>query len=148
VAEIVTLAQRAGSRDPGYRDYFLEQLRSEHPVRSYWAATGLLLLGRDAADVLPTIEEALETAAPWTGVVLAETLVGLDGHALAIPYLERALGSDNVMVRLQAMETIVETDLLDPALKPAIEAIVPADPDDRPYDGRLARYVMQLYEND
>jgi hypothetical protein len=52
------------------------------------------------------------------------------------------------MVRLQAMETIVETGLLDPALKPAIEAIVPADPDDRPYDGRLARYVMQLYEND
>ena len=40
------------------------------------------------------------------------------------------------------------TDLLDPSLKSAIEAIVPADPADRPYDGRLARYVMQLYEND
>ena len=148
VAEIVTLAQRAGSRDPGYRDYFLEQLRSGHPVRSYWAATGLLLLGRDAADVLPELRNMLDKVPSWTGVVLAEALVELGHEDVAIPYLGEALQSDNLMVRLQAMETIVETGLLDPALKPAIEAIVPADPDDRPYDGRLARYVMQLYEND
>ena len=51
------------------------------------------------------------------------------------------------MVRLQAMETIVETGLADPALKPAIEALVPEDPEQRPYDGRLARYVMQRYED-
>jgi len=147
VAEIVRLAQRAGSRDPGYRDYFLEQLRSGHPVRSYWAATGLLLLGRDAADVLPDIRNMLDKVPAWTGVVLAEALVELGHEDVAVAYLGEALQSDNLMVRLQAMETIVETDLLDPSLKAAIEAIVPDDPTDRPYDGRLARYVMQLYEN-
>jgi hypothetical protein len=51
------------------------------------------------------------------------------------------------MVRLQAMETIVETGLADPFLKPSIEAMVPDDPTQRPYDGRLARYVLQRYEN-
>ncbi len=148
VEEIIELAQRAGSRDPGYRDYFVEQINSGHPVRSYWAATGLLLLGRDANDVLPAIESALQDVAPWTGVVLAETLIGLDRQSLATPYLGEAMRSQNMMVRLQAMETIVETDLLDPDLKPAIEAMVPEDPDERPYDARLGRYVLQLYEND
>ncbi len=57
------------------------------------------------------------------------------------------MGSENLMVRLQAMETIVETGLTDPTLKPAIEALVPEDPRQRPYDGRLARYVMQRYED-
>ncbi len=129
-------------------DHFLEQLQSGHPVKSYWAANGLLLLGEAARPALPTIENTLEQVEPWTGIVLAELLVGFDQQSHAIPYLEQALQSENLMVRLQAMETIVETDLLDPALKTAIAAMVPDDPDDRPYDARMARYVLQLYEND
>jgi len=106
-----------------------------------------LLLGQGAQAALPIIESALDQVDPWTGIVLAETLIGLDRMTPATRYLEAALHSENLMVRLQAMETIVETGLVDPALKPAIEAMVPDDPSQRPYDGRLARYVMQRYEN-
>jgi hypothetical protein len=105
------------------------------------------LLGQGAQEALPLIESVLERVEPWTGVVLAEILIGLDHPAPATRTLEAALRSENLMVRLQAMETIVETGLIDPALKPAIEALVPDDPQQRPYDGRLARYVMQRYEN-
>ncbi len=147
VEEIVQLAQAAGTRDAAMLDHFLAQLQSGHPVKSYWAATGLLLLGQEAKPALPVIEGALDKVDAWTGVVLAETLVGLESTSLATRYLEAALGNKNLMVRLQAMETIVETGLVDPALKPAIEALVPEDPRQRPYDGRLARYVMQRYED-
>jgi len=147
VEEIVRLAQAAGARDAAMLDDFLKLLQSGHPVMSYWAATGLLLLGQEAQAALPVIEGALEQVEPWTGIVLAETLIGLDRLAPATRYLEEALHSENLMVRLQAMETIVETGLVDPALKPAIAALVPDDPRQRPYDGRLARYVMQLYEH-
>lgn len=147
VEEIVQLAQAAGARDAAMLDEFLAQLQSGHPVKSYWAATGLLLLGQQAQAALPVIENTLDTVEPWTGIVLAETLIGLDVTSPATRYLETALHSENLMVRLQAMETIVETGLLDPELKPAIEAMVPDDPEQRPYDGRLARYVMQRYEN-
>ena len=147
VEEIVQLAQAAGDRDAAMLDDFLEQLQSGHPVKSYWAATGLLLLGQGAQPALPVIESALEQVEPWTGIVLAEILIGLDHPASATRYLEGSLRSENLMVRLQAMETIVESGLADPALKPAIEALVPEDPKQRPYDGRLARYVMQRYEN-
>jgi hypothetical protein len=140
VEDVVRLAQAAGSRDTGMLDAFTEQLQSGHPVKSYWAANGLLLLGEDARSALPIVK-------PWTGVILAELLIGFDRKDLATAYLAKALSSKNLMVRLQAMETVVETGLLDPALKPAIEAIIPADPKDRPYDGRLARYVVQLYED-
>jgi hypothetical protein len=146
--EVVLLAQAAGERDAAMLNRFLEQLQSGHPVMSYWAATGLLLLGEDARPALPTIEEALEQVEPWAGIVIAETLIRLDRPELAAPYLGQVISSDNLMVRLQAMETIVETNLLDPALKPAIEAMVPDDPSERPYDARMARYVLQLYEND
>jgi arylsulfatase A-like enzyme len=147
VEEIVALAQAAGTRDAGMLDEFLEQLQSGHPVRSYWAANGLLLLGQEAQPALPLIESALDEVEPWTGIVLAELLIRLDRRSPAIDYLQGALRSENLMVRLQAMETIVETDLVDPVLKPSIEAMVPDDLRQRPYDGRLARYVMQRYEN-
>lgn len=146
VEEIVQLAQMAGERNIENLDELLTQLQSGHPVKSYWAATGLLLLGDGVQPALPVIESALEEVEPWSMAVLAELLVNQGHIDVAIPYLEKALGSDNLMVRLQAMETIVETNLLDPALKPAIEAMVPEDPTQRPYDGRLARYVMHRYE--
>ena len=146
IEEIVQLAQAAGDRDAALLDDFLKQLQSRHPVKSYWAATGLLLLGQGAQPALPVIEGALEQVEPWTGIVLAEILIGLDRLSPAIRYLEGALRSENLMVRLQAMETIVETGLVDTALRPTIEALVPENPSQRPYDGRLARYVMQRYE--
>jgi len=61
-------------------------------------------------------------------------------------YLQGALASENLMVRLQAMETIVDTGLLDPSLRPAIEGLVPEDPKQRPYNGRMERYVLQRYK--
>ncbi len=146
VEEIVQLAQAAGDRDAAMLDDFLEQLQSGHPVKSYWAATGLLLLGTGAQSALPVIESALAHVEPWTGVVLAETLIGLSRPSPASRYLAGALGSENLMIRLQAMETIVETGLAEPALRPAIEALVSENTRQRPYDGRLARYVMQRYE--
>ncbi len=147
VEEVVRLAQMAGERDAGNLDELLAQLQSGHPVKTYWAATGLLLLGQDAKTALPMVESVIDEVEPWTGVVLAELLIRFERTAEATTYLAGVLQSDNLMVRLQAMETIVETGLLDPALKPAIEALVPDDPKQRPYDGRMARYVMQRYEN-
>lgn len=146
VNDIVALAQRAGARDAAHIATFLAELSSGHPVRSYWAATGLLLVGEEARESLPVIRQAVDTVPPWTSVVLAEVLIGLGHSKAATPVLAKALRSENLMVRLQAMETLVETGLLDPELKPAIAAIVPDDPKQRPYDGRLARYVMAQYE--
>jgi N-sulfoglucosamine sulfohydrolase len=147
VDEVVNLAQMAGARDAANLDVFLVQLQSGHPVKSYWAATGLLLLGEGAEPALPAIVDVLDRVEPWTGIVLAEILLGLDQRAVATGYLERVLRSDNLMVRLQAMETIVETGLNDPVMKPAIQALIPDDPKKRPYDGRMARYVIKRYEN-
>ena len=146
VEEIVRLAQMAGDRNIENLDELLTQLQSGHPVKSYWAATGLLLLGNGVQPALPVIESVIEQVEPWSMTVLAELLVNQGQVDMATRHLEIALGSDNLMVRLQAMETIVDTNLLDPALKPAIAAMVPKDPTQRPYDGRLARYVMQRYE--
>ena len=86
------------------------------------------------------------TICQWTGIVLAETLIGFQRTTLAGAYLQKAFLSDNLMVRLQAMETIVETGLLNPAMKPAIAALIPEDPAQRPYDARMARYVIEQYE--
>ena len=93
IEEIVRLAQAAGAQDAAMLDDFLEQLQSGHPVKSYWAATGLLLLGQEAKPALPVIEGALEQVAQWTGIVLAEILIGLDRPSTATRYLARALSS-------------------------------------------------------
>ena len=60
VAEIVALAQLAGARDAGNLDTFLGELQSGHPVKSYWAAIGVLLLCEEARAAAPAIEQALD----------------------------------------------------------------------------------------
>jgi len=148
VDDIVRLAQEAGAADPAMLEHFLQQLRSGHPVKSYWAANGLLLLGQEAEPAFSDIEDALDEVRPWTGIVLAELLIRLGHPVLATRRLERALNNENQMVRLQALETIVETGLFHPTLKPSIEAITLLDdPSVRPYDRRLANYVLQHYED-
>jgi hypothetical protein len=92
------------------------------------------------------MEQALDRVAPWAGIALAESLICLGKAKIATAYLAKALRSDNLMVRLQAMETIVVTGLLAPELKPAIAALIPDDPKQRLYDARMARYVIQEYE--
>ena len=106
VEEIVKLAQAAGARDAAMLDIFLKQLQSGHPVKSYWAATGLLLLGDGAQPALPVIESALEQVEPWTGVVLAEILIGLDRLSPATQYLEEMRSS------IAAMTSSSETKLI------------------------------------
>ena len=148
VEDILRLAQQAGKRDPALLGDFLGELDSGHPVKAYWAATGILLLGEKARPALSAIQEALESVEPWSGVVLAEALIGLGEREAGKTYLAKTLDHDNEMVRLAGMETVVETGLLDPDFQAVVAALVPDDPDERPYDARMARYVMQLYENE
>lgn len=72
VEEILRLTQAVGMRNTTFLYEFMEQLQSGHPVKTYWAANGLLLLGQDARSALPAVEEALDQVKPWTGVVLTE----------------------------------------------------------------------------
>ena len=107
-----------------------------------------MLLGQEAEPAFSDIEDALDEVRPWTGIVLAELLIRLGHPVLATRRLERALNNENQMVRLQTLETIVETGLFHPTLKPSIEAITLLDdPSVRPYDRRLANYVLQHYED-
>jgi arylsulfatase A-like enzyme len=148
VAEVIELAQAAGERDAANLDRFLGQLKSGHPVKTYWAATGLLLLGDDAQAAVPAMLEAAGLVEAWTGVVLAEALYGLGHEEAAINYLRGALTHGNLMVRLQAMETVVEQNITDPAMRTSVAALIPDDPRERPYDARMARYVIKRFENE
>ena len=68
----------AGARDAGNLETFLGELQSGHPVKSYWAAIGLLLLCEEAREAAPAMEQALDQVAPWTGIALAEALIGAE----------------------------------------------------------------------
>lgn len=146
--DLVALAQLAGERDFANLITFMLELNNPNPEVAYWAATGLLLLGDRAGTVRSTLLTALEEVHPIVGIVLAEALMNIGERNRALDYLTGVLEHDNLMVRLAAMETIVELAVQDRRLVAAARELIPADPQARPYDGRLARYVVKRFATD
>ncbi|MCX4834824.1 sulfatase-like hydrolase/transferase [Streptomyces sp. NBC_01016] len=143
---VLRLARQAIERDPRHLPTLTRDLGDENEVVRYWAAQGLLMLGRDAAPALPRLARTLRTdASPQVRISSAETLVR-GGHRVseAIEFLSRTLaGHPDVRIRLQAINalTFVDPDLARPA-RSAIEAAATSKDEYLHNAGRYLRFVL------
>ncbi|WP_327657625.1 sulfatase-like hydrolase/transferase [Streptomyces sp. NBC_00483] len=143
---VLRLARQAIERDPRHLPTLTRDLGDENEVVRYWAAQGLLMLGRDAAPTLPRLARTLRTdASPQVRISAAETLVR-GGHRVseAVEFLSRTLaGHPDVRIRLQAINalTFVDPDLARPA-RSAIEAAATSKDEYLHNAGRYLRFVL------
>ncbi|MFJ9174046.1 sulfatase-like hydrolase/transferase [Streptomyces sp. NPDC102360] len=143
---VMALAQRAIQRDTRHLASLIRDLGDTNEVVRYWAAQGLLMLGRPAASALPRLTRVLRTdTSPQVRVVAAETLIR-HGHLVdeAVAFLGHTLAEHtDVRVRLQAINalTFIAPDLARPA-RSAIEAAA-TDKDEYLHNtGRYLRFVL------
>ncbi|RJK93844.1 sulfatase-like hydrolase/transferase [Vallicoccus soli] len=108
LGHVMRVAAMAAERDPANLPHLLDELGDDHEVVRYWAATGLLVLGGDAA---PAVQEMARVLAEEESVAVripvAEALARLGHPFHAVRFLAETLdGHEDPRVRLQALNAL------------------------------------------
>lgn len=125
----------------------MQALEAENPVKRYWGATACTMHTGEASqaeDLLKNLTEDPETA---VRIAAAEALYHLGNKEMAVQTLSSALQEGNLKARVQALNVLetMDGDAV-PAL-PAVKAIIPDDPENRDYDVRAAKRLVEKLEN-
>lgn len=124
----------------------LKRLRDDDAAVRYWAATGCLILGEAADEAIPVLTDLLEDPAPNVAIAAAEALYAMGQKAAALTTLADALNYEQVMARVHAFNVLnqVGSDAV-VALASAQALLEGVDPQDRRYDYRSARYLLDQF---
>jgi HEAT repeat protein len=138
------LAAVAAQRNPARLDLLVRHLDDRSDVLRFWAAQGLLMLGKAAEPALARLERAVASdRSRNVAIVAAEALAGMGKAAVAIPFLARILdGNDNRPIRLQALNAL--TFVAAPA--PARASVARATGDDDIGVRSAARYLLAVID--
>lgn len=120
---LMALASAAARRDPRKLGLFRAAASDPAPVVRYWAATGLLMLGKAAAETRGVLALLIGDADPRVAIVAAEALVMLGEIERPIAFLGEVVASDMPwQVRLQALNALTYVGKPARSVLPAIRA--------------------------
>ncbi len=139
--EVMALAGIAARGKPAGLPTLTRALGASTPVLRYWAATGLLILGKQAATARQALHKALAgDTSPYVKIVVAEALIGLGDTKDAVAVLiVLADTSPSWQVRLHALNAL--TFIGDNA-HPALAAAEHAAQSDQEYIRSAGRYLV------
>jgi hypothetical protein len=145
--EAMALAAKAARRRPANLATFTAGLGERSEVLRFWAAQGLLMLGRDARAALPVLARVMEhDTSPQVRVVAAEAVASLADPTRALAVLAELLGAGQPPpVRLQAINAIT---FLGAKARPVLPLITAATQDSDKYVNNAARYLALVLEQD
>lgn len=112
---------------------------AEAPVR-FWAATGLVGLGQEAAPAKAALQKAMDDPAPYVAVTAAEGLCSLGEVDAAIPVLIAGLEDESALIRLRAITIL---DRLGEQARPAIGAMKKAGMKNVGHVGQYFNRIIQ-----
>lgn len=145
--KILEAAETSTLRDPEKWDQVMSFLEDDNAVVRYWGMTGCVILNEQAKSIVPKIKEmAANDPEISVRIAAAEALYGLQEVDEALSTLIAALDSDNMMARVQALNVL---ELMGEAAKPAlnkVREIIPEDPQNRNYDIRAGRRLLDKFE--
>jgi len=131
---LMAAAETAGNRDPANLPKLIEMMNDPDGGIRYWAATGCLVLGKDAKPAAEALEKLLDDPVGDVRITAAETLFKL-GHDDAVKVIVDALGADNASVVLHATNAL---EYIGDAAGDHLEAIEAAGKAKGGYVGRVA----------
>ncbi|MDR2774422.1 MAG: sulfatase-like hydrolase/transferase [Tannerella sp.] len=149
IREIVSAANTAiqGNRDNAERLTAL--LKSDMPTIRYWAATGLLILRKDAVKAVPQLEEALRDTSPDVVIVAAEALYRAGETVTGTDALLKAINHPAISVRNHALNVVDALNMNNDEVKNAVVGLkkkLEKDPNPMQYDLRMAEWLMKKWD--
>lgn len=119
-------------------------LKADHAVVRYWAATAMIQYGDRAGKWKKDLWDLAEDPEPAVQIAAAEAMYRLGEVDLIVDILRRNLESPYEKVRLQALNVLFELEeKYRELLREQVENLIPADGENRDYDVRAARGLME-----
>ncbi|MGV3504502.1 MAG: sulfatase-like hydrolase/transferase [Adhaeribacter sp.] len=144
---VLETADMASSRDPKMLATLSKRLSDPAPVVRYWAATGCIVLGAKAAPARAALRKLLADPEPAVRLAAAEALSQVDRKEQVLPILTKALQSDNLLVRVQALNVLEYMGQEAAGALPAVKDMLQQRGKNGEYDFRAARWLISKLEN-
>jgi hypothetical protein len=141
---VMRVAETAARGDPANLDRLLALLAHDNELVRYWAAQGLLILGRDAEPAALTMAEAFTSeSSVYVRIPLAEALARL-GHTFhSVQFLAETLDTHaNPRVRLQAINALTYVGVAALPFKDVVERAATATDEYVRNAGRYLKFVL------
>ena len=148
VGKLIPAVSLANNADPEQIPQILKLLEDNDPAIRYWAAIGLVTLGKDAKPAEAALRKAITDESPNVRIAAAEALCNIGQLDLAMPVLLEGLKHPTPFIRLRAINVM---DRLDEAAVPYVAemraakmsagTIMPAD-----FLNRMTEYVPEQIE--
>ncbi len=144
---LLQLVKMAASGQPTNLPKFINGLQDEDPLIRYWAAFGCRILGKKAMPAKEKLQHLTKDSFIGIRIISAEALYYLNDKKNALTTLQKALKSDNRMVRLYALNALQDmgTDAI--AVKKDITQIASPEPKEHEYDIIAANYLLKSLSN-
>jgi arylsulfatase A-like enzyme len=140
---IVETADLASIRNPANTQELVKRLSDKDPSVRYWAATGLAILkSKTAKSALLKAAEDLEVAVQ---IAVAEALYVSGQKSDAIKILSKALDTQNVAARVQAINVLALTGNDALPLLEKVKSLVKETPGMFDYDSRAAKGFLARF---
>lgn len=148
LAAIVDAAEIGTLGNPENIEMLKSYLKNSESAIRYWGATGLLILGKNAAAAKPDLTEALNDSSSSVATVAAEALYNLGEKPAAVKSLVTVLTNGNEMARCFALNTIDLVNDASPEIKKAVIELVQKSPaaTRELYDMRMAKWLFEKWK--
>ncbi|MDR1525689.1 MAG: sulfatase-like hydrolase/transferase [Tannerella sp.] len=123
IREILSVANTAIQGDRDSLERLTAHLKSEIPAIRYWAATGLLILQKEAIKAIPQLKEALADTSPDVAIVAAEALYRAGETATGTGALLKAIDHPDMFVRNHALNVVDALNLDSDEVKNAVTGL-------------------------
>jgi arylsulfatase A-like enzyme len=151
IREIVTVANTASQGDKKNLKALTKWLKSDNSVIRYWAATGLLILNKDAKGSIRQLKDALADTSPEVVIVVAEALYNLGDVQTGTEALLQVLNHPDIMVRNHALAALDNTDESSDRVKQAVTALkkdAESDKNQMRYDIRMTDWLVKKWKTE
>ena len=108
---VMRIAEMAARQDRSGLVPLTRRLAHPNPVIRYWAAQGLLMLGKSAISSGKALKDTMDgDSSPHVRIVAAEAVAGLGAPAAAVAFLASTLdGTASIPLKLQAINALTFT---------------------------------------
>jgi arylsulfatase A-like enzyme len=141
--QVMALARVAAQGEAGGLAELQKALTSDLPVMRYWAASGLLILGKGAAPAAGALEKVMRSdPAPQVRIVAAEAFAAMAAPEEPVRLLAELVDhSPSWQVQLQALNALT---FIGPAAKSALQSVQRAAGSEQEYVQRAGGYLAAV----
>ena len=140
LGRIIETAEKATSGDIDFYETMVDRLTEANPVTRYWAATGCLILGKEASGAAGELKRRLKDPVGDIQVTAAEALCVMGETEAGLSGLIAALKHENSKVVLHAVNSLECLGELARAALPALKSLTEHEDN---YVRRAAHYTIE-----